>query len=62
SLLLAVHSYSFTSPAPLIPSTALGVLLFVISALLAYAGVQKSLRSASLFVSLCLTISVLWCS
>ncbi|CAM4614762.1 unnamed protein product [Caretta caretta] len=62
SLLLAVYSYSFTSPAPLIPSTTLGVLLFVISALLAYAGVQKSLRSAPLFKSLCLTISVLWCS
>ncbi|XP_067387446.1 uncharacterized protein [Emydura macquarii macquarii] len=62
SLLLAVHSYSFTRPAPLIPSTALGVLLLIISALLAYAGVQKTLRNASLFVSLCLTISVLWCS
>ncbi|XP_074864239.1 uncharacterized protein LOC142020382 [Carettochelys insculpta] len=62
ALLLAVHAYSFTSPAPLIPSTALGILLFVISALLAYSGVQKSLRNSSLFVTLCLTISVLWCS
>ncbi|KYO45055.1 hypothetical protein Y1Q_0007362 [Alligator mississippiensis] len=62
SLLLAVHSYSFTRPAPLIPSTALGVLLFVLSAILAYAGVRKSLRNVYLFVTLCLTLSVLWCS
>ncbi|NXS85011.1 YRDC protein, partial [Erpornis zantholeuca] len=60
SLLLAVHFYS--SPrAPLIPSTALGVLLLILSALLAYAGIRRSLRNASLLVPLCLTLSAFWC-
>ncbi|XP_061454353.1 uncharacterized protein LOC133371200 isoform X1 [Rhineura floridana] len=62
SLLLAVRFYSSTRPTALLPSTALGVLLVVLSPLLAYAGVRKSLQNASLFVSLCLTVSVLWCS
>ncbi|NXE26656.1 SUA5 synthase, partial [Ardeotis kori] len=61
SLLLAVHFYSFPRAAPLIPSTALGVLLLILSALLAYTGVRRSLGNASLFLSLCLTISVFWC-
>ncbi|KGL89849.1 hypothetical protein N301_13027, partial [Charadrius vociferus] len=61
SLLLAVHFYSLPRAAPLIPSTALGVLLLILSSLLAYAGIRKSLRNASLFLSLCLTISVFWC-
>lgn len=38
SLLLAVHFYSLPRAAPLIPSTALGVLLLILSSLLAYAG------------------------
>ncbi|XP_015264416.1 PREDICTED: uncharacterized protein LOC107108494 [Gekko japonicus] len=61
SLLLAVHFYSSAGPTPLIPSSALGVLLLLLSLLLAYAGVRKSRQNASLFVSLCLTVSVLWC-
>nr|XP_009504462.1 PREDICTED: uncharacterized protein LOC104046086 [Phalacrocorax carbo] len=61
SLLLAVHFYSLPRAAPLIPSTALGVLLLILSSLLAYAGIRRSLRNASLFLSLCLTISVFWC-
>ncbi|XP_074407689.1 uncharacterized protein LOC102064147 [Zonotrichia albicollis] len=60
SLLLAVHFYSSARAAPLIPSTALGVLLLLVSALLAYAGIRRSLRSASLLVALCLTLSALW--
>ncbi|NWT92118.1 YRDC protein, partial [Urocynchramus pylzowi] len=60
SLLLAVHFYSSARAAPLIPSTALGVLLLTLSALLAYAGIRRSLRNASLLVSLCLTLSALW--
>ncbi|KAM9538378.1 uncharacterized protein ACIB01_012400 isoform 1-T1 [Guaruba guarouba] len=61
ALLLAVHFYSLPRAAPLIPSTALGVLLLVLSSLLAYAGIWRSLRNASLLLSLCLTISVFWC-
>ncbi|NXN53109.1 SUA5 synthase, partial [Rynchops niger] len=61
SLLLAVHFYSLPRASPLIPSTALGVLLLILSSLLAYAGIRRSLRDASLFLSLCLTISVFWC-
>ncbi|NXE42139.1 YRDC protein, partial [Ptilorrhoa leucosticta] len=61
SLLLAVHFYSSPRAAPLIPSTALGVLLLILSALLAYAGIRRSLRNASLLVPLCLTLSSFWC-
>ncbi|XP_039587169.1 uncharacterized protein LOC120512669 [Passer montanus] len=60
SLLLAVHFYSSPRATPLIPSTALGILLLVVSALLAYAGIRRSLRNASLLVALCLTLSALW--
>ncbi|XP_007669772.2 uncharacterized protein LOC100084527 [Ornithorhynchus anatinus] len=62
SLLLTVNSYTFTREVPLIPSTAVGVLLVVLAALLAYAGVRRSRKSTPLFVSLCLAISMLWCS
>ncbi|XP_013054518.2 uncharacterized protein [Anser cygnoides] len=61
SLLLAVHFYSLPRAAPVIPSTALGILLLILSSLLAYAGIRRSQRDASLFLSLCLTISVFWC-
>ncbi|XP_027518193.1 uncharacterized protein LOC113956156 [Corapipo altera] len=61
SLLLAVHFYSSARAVPLIPSTALGVLLLILSALLAYAGIRRSPRNASLLLSLCLTISAFWC-
>ncbi|NXY10629.1 YRDC protein, partial [Pteruthius melanotis] len=60
SLLLAVHFYSSPRAAPLIPSTALGVLLLILSALLAYAGKTWGLGNASLLVSLCLTLSAFW--
>ncbi|NWI92191.1 YRDC protein, partial [Pitta sordida] len=61
SLLLAVHFYTSPGAAPLIPSTALGILLLIFSALLAYAGIRRSLRNSSLLLSLCLTISMFWC-
>ncbi|XP_016153817.1 PREDICTED: uncharacterized protein LOC101814283 [Ficedula albicollis] len=59
SLLLAVHFYSSPRAAPLIPSTALGVLLLLLSPLLAYAGIRRSPRS-SLLVPLCLALSSFW--
>ncbi|XP_064184363.1 uncharacterized protein si:ch211-153b23.4 [Anguilla rostrata] len=61
SLLLLVNDYAQASGKDLIPSTALGVLLLIIAALLAYAGVRRSLSHTPLFVSLCLSISALWC-
>ncbi|NXW63552.1 YRDC protein, partial [Eurystomus gularis] len=61
SLLLAVHFYGVARAAPLIPGTALGVLLLILSSLLAYAGIRRSPRNASLFLTLCLTTSVFWC-
>ncbi|NXG07680.1 YRDC protein, partial [Sakesphorus luctuosus] len=61
SLLLAVHFYSPPRAAPLIPSTALGVFLLILSALLAYTGIRRSPRNASLLLPLCLTMSVSWC-
>ncbi|XP_055499736.1 uncharacterized protein si:ch211-153b23.4 [Leucoraja erinacea] len=58
ALLLAVNYYSTV---PLIPSTALGVLLLIVAALLCYTGIRKSSNQAIPFVNLCLTVSVLWC-
>ncbi|NXR24080.1 YRDC protein, partial [Cinclus mexicanus] len=60
SLLLAVHFYSSPGVTSLIPSTALGVLLLLLSALLAYAGIRRNLRNGSLLVPLCLTLSAFW--
>nr|XP_003230159.1 PREDICTED: uncharacterized protein LOC100563185 [Anolis carolinensis] len=62
ALLLLVHFYSFTRPVPLLSETALGTLLLFLSCLIGYAGIRKSLQNASIFVTLCLTISVLWAS
>ncbi|NWX97397.1 SUA5 synthase, partial [Nothoprocta ornata] len=62
SLLLTVHFYTVSRAAPVIPNTALGILLLILSSLLAYAGIRRSRRNPSLFLSLCLTISVFWCS
>ncbi|XP_069068157.1 uncharacterized protein [Pleurodeles waltl] len=62
SLLLAVRSYSSNRSPPLIPSTALGVLLVTVAALLGYTGVRKSRGHVPLFVSFSLTVSALWCS
>ncbi|XP_018531209.1 uncharacterized protein si:ch211-153b23.4 [Lates calcarifer] len=61
SLLLLVNKYASSSERDFIPHTALGILLLIIAALLAYAGVRRSLSSAQLFSSLCLTVSALWC-
>nr|XP_061783793.1 uncharacterized protein si:ch211-153b23.4 [Nerophis lumbriciformis] len=60
SLLLLVNNYGSTPQNDLIPPTALGVLLLIIAAIVAYAGVCRSLSSSQLFSSLCLTVSALW--
>ncbi|KAM4695986.1 uncharacterized protein WCC33_014705 [Rhinophrynus dorsalis] len=63
SFLLAIQYYSATSAATtLIPSAALGVLLLIVSAVLAYAGIRKCGKKFSLSVSFYWTVSALWCS
>ncbi|XP_028816231.1 uncharacterized protein LOC114768228 [Denticeps clupeoides] len=62
SLLLLVNAYGHAPEGNLIPGTSLGVLLLIISALLAYVGVRRSLTPAPLFACLCLTVSALWCA
>uniref|UniRef100_A0A8C5BMK0 Threonylcarbamoyl-AMP synthase n=1 Tax=Gadus morhua TaxID=8049 RepID=A0A8C5BMK0_GADMO len=59
SLLLLVNNYASTPGEDLIPQTALGILLLVIAAVLANAGVL-SLSHGQLFSLLCLTVSGLW--
>ncbi|KAM6977619.1 uncharacterized protein FYW47_002392 [Aplochiton taeniatus] len=61
SLLLLVNNYASSPGEDFIPLTALGVLLIIIAALLAYAGVRRSLSHSQLFSCLCLTVSALWC-
>ncbi|XP_074504473.1 uncharacterized protein LOC141775222 [Sebastes fasciatus] len=61
SLLLLVNNYASSPEEDFIPHTALGILLLIIAALLAYAGICRSLSHAQLFSSLCLTVSALWC-
>ncbi|XP_077464786.1 uncharacterized protein LOC144081989 isoform X1 [Stigmatopora argus] len=61
-LLLLVNDYGSSPLKDLIPQTALGVLLLVISAIVAYAGVCRSLSGGRLFSFLCLTVSALWCA
>ncbi|XP_039975020.1 uncharacterized protein si:ch211-153b23.4 isoform X2 [Xiphias gladius] len=61
SLLLLVNDYASSPEKQLIPYTALGILLLIIAALLAYTGIRRSLSHAQLFSSLCLTVSALWC-
>ncbi|XP_049898062.1 uncharacterized protein si:ch211-153b23.4 [Epinephelus moara] len=61
SLLLLVNNYASSPEKDFIPHTALGVLLLIIAALLAYAGIRRSLSHAQLFSTLCLTVSALWC-
>ncbi|KAI4886943.1 hypothetical protein NFI96_030459, partial [Prochilodus magdalenae] len=61
SLLLLVNNYGSTPGKHLIPDTALGIELLIIAALLAYAGVRRILSHSSLFATLCLTVSALWC-
>ncbi|XP_014856639.1 PREDICTED: uncharacterized protein LOC106926318 [Poecilia mexicana] len=61
SLLLLVNSYASTPEKDFIPHTALGILLLIIAALIAYTGVRHSLSHSRLFSTLCLTVSALWC-
>nr|XP_019935137.1 PREDICTED: uncharacterized protein LOC109624703 [Paralichthys olivaceus] len=61
SLLLLVNDYASSPGKDFIPYTALGILLLIIAALLAYTGICRSLSHAQLFSSLCLTVSALWC-
>ncbi|KAL7886054.1 hypothetical protein AOLI_G00063490 [Acnodon oligacanthus] len=61
SLLLLVQNYGSSPGKHLIPSTALGIQLLIIAALLAYAGVCRISSQSSLFACLCLTVSALWC-
>lgn len=58
SLLLAVHFYSLPRAAPVIPSTALGILLLILSSLLAYAG--KTRRVASFKASPSYSFTSIW--
>uniref|UniRef100_A0A3P9KKW1 Threonylcarbamoyl-AMP synthase n=1 Tax=Oryzias latipes TaxID=8090 RepID=A0A3P9KKW1_ORYLA len=60
-LLLLVNNYASDPRRDFIPLTALGILLIIIAALIAYAGVLHSLTHAQLFSTLCLTVSALWC-
>ncbi|XP_029917086.1 uncharacterized protein LOC115366028 [Myripristis murdjan] len=61
SLLLLVNSYASSPGEDFISHTALGSLLLIIAALIAYAGFRGSLSHAQLFSNLCLTVSALWC-
>ncbi|CAM9518558.1 unnamed protein product [Lampetra fluviatilis] len=56
SLLLAIESYA---PGRFEP-TALGLLLLVVSALLAFAAIRRLQCEASVFVNFCLILSALW--
>lgn len=60
SLLLLVNDYASSNTQDFIPQTALGILLLIIAALLAYVGVSRSLSQSQLFSSLTLTVSALW--
>ncbi|KAJ3588417.1 hypothetical protein NHX12_012010 [Muraenolepis orangiensis] len=60
SLLLLVNNYASTPGEDFIPQTALGILLLVVAAVIAYAGVL-SLSQGTLFPLVCLTVSGLWC-
>ncbi|KAM3867091.1 uncharacterized protein ACN63O_008809 [Diretmus argenteus] len=61
SLLLLVTNYADSPGGDIFPHTALGILLLIISALLSYAGIRRSLSHTQLLSSLCLTVSALWC-
>ncbi|XP_006782109.1 uncharacterized protein si:ch211-153b23.4 [Neolamprologus brichardi] len=61
SLLLLVNGYGSTPEKDLVPHTALGILLLITAALLAYSGIRHSLSHGRLFSTLCLTVSALWC-
>ncbi|KAM4555674.1 uncharacterized protein PAE49_014650 [Odontesthes bonariensis] len=61
SLLLLVNNYASSPEKDFIAHTALGILLLIVAALVAYAGVCHSLSHAQLFSTVCLTVSALWC-
>ncbi|KAM9741868.1 uncharacterized protein ACNS7B_012807 [Menidia menidia] len=61
SLLLLVNNYGGSPEKDFIPHTALGILLLIIAALVAYAGICLSLCHAQLLSTVCLTVSALWC-
>ncbi|XP_057705646.1 uncharacterized protein si:ch211-153b23.4, partial [Corythoichthys intestinalis] len=61
-LLLLVNDYGSSPQNDFIPQTALGFLLLIFSATVAYAGVCRILSGGQLFSSLCLTVSALWCA
>ncbi|KAM4019680.1 uncharacterized protein ACNLHF_000332 isoform 1-T1 [Anomaloglossus baeobatrachus] len=60
SLLLSIQYYSIGASAPLIPTTALGVLLLISAAILGYSGIRKIRGNVSLWVSFYWTVSALW--
>ncbi|XP_069842894.1 uncharacterized protein [Dendropsophus ebraccatus] len=60
SLLLSIQYYSIGASAPLIPPTALGILLLILAAVLGYAGIRKVRGDVSLWVTLYWTVSALW--
>ncbi|XP_040190370.1 uncharacterized protein LOC120921928 [Rana temporaria] len=62
SLLLASQHYSSAAASPAIPASALGALLLILAAILAYAGVRKLGGNAPLWVSFYWTVSAMWCS
>ncbi|KAM5126416.1 uncharacterized protein ACMZJ9_021460 [Mantella aurantiaca] len=62
SLLLAANYYSSAADVPTIPPSALGVLLLILAAVLAYTGVRKVGGNASLWVFFYWTVSAMWCS
>ncbi|XP_061644479.1 uncharacterized protein si:ch211-153b23.4 [Phyllopteryx taeniolatus] len=62
SLLLLLHNYGSSPKRDFIPQTALGVLLLIAAAIIAYAGVCRILSRVQLFSTLCLTVSALWCA
>ncbi|XP_068105753.1 uncharacterized protein [Hyperolius riggenbachi] len=61
SFLLAIQHYSTAAAAPIIPPSALGILLLILAAVLAYTGVRKIQGDASLWVSFFWTVSAMWC-
>ncbi|XP_063289616.1 uncharacterized protein LOC134573768 [Pelobates fuscus] len=61
SLLLAIHHYSRATTDNLISSSALGILLLILAAVLVYAGIRKSYGNISLCVTFYWTVSSLWC-
>ncbi|XP_063794612.1 uncharacterized protein LOC134949825 [Pseudophryne corroboree] len=60
-LLLSIHYYSSAAAAPLVSSSVLGVLLLILAAILAYAGIRKITSNVSLWVSFYWTVSAMWC-